>query len=446
MKAAYTVPQANLKPLKTRIEKLNKRARRIGVPEISISHCHSHTEEQYENEHGSLRWGTQCPEGCKPTGRVRHWSTVTVDGKPPSYDGWELLGVLEPIETTQDGTENIVQTVPGCSIPKKYRHRVGECDHCQMRRRRNQTFVVRKGRQTRVVGRQCLKDFLGHADPHQLASEAELLCELQGLCTGAESPEWGAGFESPEWGAGFHEPDVWSLEHVLKVTSAVIRKEGWLSKSKAQQQEEETYRPTMATADYVSFFLTPPNPEFQTYENRQWLREIREHVDSQHAQEQADAAIEWARTCVRDGNDDYRLNLNLLTRAGYVKLKHIGLAASMIVAYRRDQDLDVEGKRKAKPESQHVGEVKQRREFSVACDRIFERESQWGVTGIHKLTDEHGNDLVWFASATANWLYEGRKYVIKGTVKEHVEFRGRKQTVVSRVKVVRELAEEQNPA
>lgn len=53
---------------------------------------------------------------------------------------------------------------------------------------------------------------------------------------------------------------------------------------------------------------------------------------------------------------------------------------------------------------------------------------------IYKFTDESGNTLVW---KTAAWqdIEEGKTYSIKGKIKEHGEYMGDKQTVLTRCKI-----------
>ena len=63
-------------------------------------------------------------------------------------------------------------------------------------------------------------------------------------------------------------------------------------------------------------------------------------------------------------------------------------------------------------------------------------EGTYGVTGIHRLRDEQGNLLVWFASGSTEWLKEGETVKVKATIVSHDEFRGEKQTKVNRVAVV----------
>lgn len=85
-------------------------------------------------------------------------------------------------------------------------------------------------------------------------------------------------------------------------------------------------------------------------------------------------------------------------------------------------------------ESNWVGEVGQKIELDVSIENVRTLEGQYGYTYLYKMLDENGNDITWFASRAA--LKGLNKAKIKGTIKKHSEFNGRKQTVLTRVKVI----------
>ena len=57
-------------------------------------------------------------------------------------------------------------------------------------------------------------------------------------------------------------------------------------------------------------------------------------------------------------------------------------------------------------------------------------ETQWGYTKLYKITDEAGNIFTW---KTSSWVEDGIK-TIKGTVKAHNDYKGTKQTELTRCK------------
>ena len=57
------------------------------------------------------------------------------------------------------------------------------------------------------------------------------------------------------------------------------------------------------------------------------------------------------------------------------------------------------------------------------------------------MIDQDGNALIWWASGSANWLTEGKTYRVEASVKEHDEYKGRKQTTLTRVTVKQDEGE-----
>lgn len=83
-------------------------------------------------------------------------------------------------------------------------------------------------------------------------------------------------------------------------------------------------------------------------------------------------------------------------------------------------------------ESNYVGNVGEKVEVKVKVARCFGYESVFGVGFINTMVDESNNQFVW---KTGVALEEGSDIIIKGTVKEHSEYKGTKQTVLTRCKV-----------
>lgn len=105
--------------------------------------------------------------------------------------------------------------------------------------------------------------------------------------------------------------------------------------------------------------------------------------------------------------------------------------------------------------SQYVGEIGQRITINVELVKTAEYEQRsftgYGTTWVtvYTLKDENGNKYVWKTTGggldheikTPHGIQyapieDGEIITIKGTVKEHSEYRGEKQTVLTRCKLV----------
>lgn len=90
-----------------------------------------------------------------------------------------------------------------------------------------------------------------------------------------------------------------------------------------------------------------------------------------------------------------------------------------------------------KSESEYVGEVGKKIEAEVVFEKkiVFETHyTYYGETNYILKFKANGNVLVW---KTGSWqeLEEGKTYKVKGTVKEQTEYKGEKQTVLTRCKL-----------
>lgn len=93
--------------------------------------------------------------------------------------------------------------------------------------------------------------------------------------------------------------------------------------------------------------------------------------------------------------------------------------------------------------SQHVGQVGDKIDITATYDHSawFDFKLGWTTETmyIHTFKDPDGNTLVWKTSSNSlPELDEGDKVQIKGTIKEHNEYKDEKQTVLTRCKIRKE--------
>ena len=93
-------------------------------------------------------------------------------------------------------------------------------------------------------------------------------------------------------------------------------------------------------------------------------------------------------------------------------------------------------------ESKWLGEVKDRLTLEVTCTRLFHFMNIYGESTMYMFETNDGDILTW-TTQTSKDIEEGHHYVIIGTVKEHITYRNKKQTVLTRCKVVGEIEEDE---
>lgn len=411
----FKIHEGRLAWFQSKMAKLAKRAARIGVPAPTYVLGAAELVEETHREEAGEDPLTGRPVYTEYPVYTRYYP-VEISGEAPKYAGWVFAATLQ----TLAGGEVLVRGFGETPLPVRFRAQETstDCEHCNVSRRRNETFVLLHDTGAyKQVGRQCLKDFLGHADPERLAAQAEFLSEAMGLGEGCGS---GSGGET-----------VLALDYFLGFVAAAMNAFGWCSRTKAREQQRQ------ATADAAMEHAAPSKSLLR---DPKWKRLAVTDADKVRAE----VALDWAEdlTDAEVEGSDYLHNIRAIARAKLVEHRTAGYAASIIIACEKAQDRVREAK--ARPTSNYVGIIGERQLFTVKLERVLEITTDYGVSYLHFFTDADGNEIKWFGSNRlyrwpgmhqADKVQEGDCVVVKATVKKHEEYKGRKQTVVNRAEV-----------
>lgn len=389
----YQIFADRLADVEAKLAKINKRADKLGVPSVELSVIESFVKKIEGDDYEMLK--------------------VTLSAESVKLAGWTFLATLQ--HTTEG---NIVRAIPNADIDTtSYRTVDAYCAHCNTIRNRIDTYIVRHEDGTlKQVGSSCIKDFLGH-DPKGALWMASFLADLDGFME-----------EFSE--RGERTKPVYALNDYLSWVAAEVRQSGWVSRSKARYEEKT---PTADAADMIRFQYYKhggdgKNPVFVT--DRGYTTVI--DAPTEKDIETAEKAIAWVRDS-RETPNDYLYNLLMACSCDYISNREFGLAASAISAYQREVEKTIKAERQAAV-SNWVGEVKERRDFTVTVEGVRYIEGAYGVTTLYSMVDGDGNVIKWFSSNDI--LTQGESYTLKGSVKAHDEWEGVKQTVITRCKIV----------
>ena len=404
------VTDGGLSILNEKIAAFNRRATRLGLPLMAV------VVEGVEIE-------TRTQPVTELTYTVKY-NVVKVIGSVPRINGWE---VAARVEFTEAG--NLVHVAPGIEGVNPAWRTVGNvCQHCNSKRRRNDLVVIRhESGEEKIVGRNCLADYIRTTNAEGLIAYAVSLSEFGLLVTSSENEFWGKGGGRGEYAE--------SLDNVLKFASVCIRKLGWVSGSAARNDFTGCLQ---STADAVRKLLfVPSNSQaYEAWEN--WVRSNDLHAAAFDAEEM-DLAKAWLATLddatVRDS--EYLHNLRVIRDLGYVEYSKMGYAVSIIIAAKKARDEAINRAEFAKKNADKgfVGTVGERmRNVPVTVKRVRSIDGNYGVKTIITFENE-GNELTWFASGDRCEEYrEGSNHVVDATVKEHKDHeRFGKSTIVNRV-------------
>lgn len=417
---SFEILEEKLEWFKQRMAALAKRAAKLGVeaPSYVIGETFDVPKKKlkpgFTYERAEV-WGPS----AYMTVLIRKYR-VEVVGRAPKFAGWTFASTLQHLE---DG-ETLVRNIAKIEAPVEYRSAGPDCQHCNHKRRRNDTFLVVHDDGTwRQVGSTCIRDFLGHDSPQSIAAEAEYLAEAIGIGCGGEESGGGRVVERI------------AVEDFLPVVAACMNAFGWISSKRAR---EELKSSTASDAWSVCF----PSPMSKPLRNPRTDEKISSEVTPE-CTARAVAAIEWVRDLPDQGLNEYLHNCRAIVRAGAVEGRMVGYAASILIAY--DKHMERVRERVARPESLHVGEVGKRERFTVTQVAVKEIDGDYGCIYLHLFSDAAGNDLRWFGSGRlwkngstagsgpmADQVKDGETIEIVATVKKHDEYKGRKQTVLSR--------------
>ena len=341
----------------------------------------------------------------------REFVDVSVSCNIPKLAGWEFVATLQHV-----GVANILLTVPRDEPLdlSAYRNCGPQCDHCGLDRNRTDTYIVRNEQGAlKQVGKQCLASFTGSGQsPEQVLGHAEFLSTFLNVLSNVDNSDTEDSFDDDGDCGGSY--DAFGLDTFLTVVAALAREDGFRTRKQADLSDRAS------TSDCALFEIDLPAGRKSKVTITEPDREL------------ARAAREWAK-CLTPRND-FEHNLKTIASEDACRYRNAGIAAYMIEAFKRF--LGDEAKRKLIPVSVHFGEVGIRlRKIELVYLGNFSFDSAYGTTFIHRFRTPSGSDAIWKTGDSGGFT-EGQTYVVDSTVKEHGDYKGRPQTVLTRVKVL----------
>ena len=381
----FRIPDQNLATLHAKVKKINRRAVKLNVAPVQVM--------------------TLYPIRIIKDEGIKLFHVVEILGEAPKVKGYNFIATMDHMHS-----EVVIRNVPGYELPEFFNSAPAHCDHCDTIRRRKNTYVVQHEEtgEYKQVGSNCLADFLGGHDPKRVAKYLEMLNALEA---------WGLD----GGGGGEIKYHADSLEMFLPYVAACIRSLGWVSKAKAREANDPRVSPTVVHA-WIQIGLRKDKERWK----RDWIDLLDEDRDL------AAAAIRWAEGLDQDEND-YLRTIRIIAKDKYFGQREDGFAGSIIAAYknhlRREKEKEEENKTIT---NEHFGDEKDKVELTVTVKYIKEIAGGYGVTLIHNMISEAGHAITWFCSGQP--LEEGETVKIKATIKGHNEWKGRKQTLLTRVR------------
>lgn len=242
------------------------------------------------------------------------------------------------------------------------------------------------------------------------------------------------------WGSGIAEWDEkeYTPEYEEKLR---IQRE----KRAAKKLAEEKAHAAEKNAEF--FQKNGFNPEGKTYVVLGNTFEIKEELKAQGAKWDS-TSRHWHMPTPPEGREYLELTVDDMYEANYAGVyewnswKRVDWSEpEEVELYYTTKIEKAENALKVKEStSQHVGEVGEKLDITVTYVHTASWENGYGgywntgVTNLHSFKDEQGNVYVWKTGLYIEADY-GTKVHLRGSVKEHSEYNGIKQTVLTRCKV-----------
>ena len=429
----FSVPEHRLVELAVRFDKLAKTAKKLGVaaPTYCLTGRKSPQYVTRGNANGLF-------VGMVDMTQVDYYNIeLVVCGETPKLPGdWKLVA---KIEHHPDFPKPLITTVPHEACPAEFREVApGRCDHCNANRTRKHSFVLRDADDEHVVvGRTCIADFLGGVSPSDVARYASYIDTLDDIARDLEADDVDDEAKYlntlPKWDRSL------DLHNFLVATACVIKIDGYASRTSTQFTSTESTSSKAMSLLFPPMFLGP-NAEQDRLDYEAWVAKCAASFTADDVTRIDDATAYWVEAGKDENPGEYAAVLSTLALAGKLTGRFAGYAASMLPSYQRHLERENAAEAKQTADAgklnQHVGTIKERlRELPLSFVGESWFEGQFGSTQIVRMEDDKGRLFIWFNTGRGVEANISDTLVVTGTVKDHSEYNGRSQTVLSRCKI-----------
>lgn len=399
-----------------RLQALNNHARRLGCPPARLTILEVLDVPIYAEDCEGRKLQPERVIG------YRRYNVCTVEGEPPKFAGW-TLGAC--VENTDGG--NLLRKSPMFKgeLDPRFRSCASHCEHCNTKRNRKETFVVvHEDGSQKLVGRDCIRDFLGHESPENMLARFQWTLSLGGAFDEFEGDDYCGGSSST----------LASTDAMLAYSACATRVYGFISSTRAREYNAAGGNMESTAATALRWMMPAPRG-----------LDEKARAERQIPTEGDDARAAAARKYVLDtlgakaGLSDFESNLLVACKAELADRKNMGLLAFVVEYHARETEKSLARQREAATVRVHYPAIEKDRVKGVKVRyvRSIGYESQFGAGYFHIFNAGEANEhiLKWSTGTAMEDTTPGKEYVATFTIKRHTEFNGTPQTEVNRMKL-----------
>lgn len=382
MRQTVLIPQVNADKFEDKMKKLVKVSKKLASGNVGFRFMGNQMKE----------------EG----GKFTPYSEYIIEGEQPMLNGYRVVAKLEKV-----GDWNTVQHLDReVDIPAGLDKRENYCEHCNHNRMRKHLYILQDATGEFIqVGKTCVKDFTGaHNSPEAIADWYSLLEEA------IEVQNWTIS------GGVFIDYHFNCLE-VIATAIYYTEEFGYVKADEGNQHNPPTaqrVREALITKDVK-----------RIAEERGYFKKAQEVMD-------------WVMN--REVQEyGYFKDLQNFVKEGVIGKRGIGIVGSAYVVYLRELEKEIQKKREqeasGRSESEFVGSIGDKKEYELIFDRETGFPTDFGWVNMYFFFDKNDNIYLWKTSIGLD-LEEGQEVRVRGTLKDHSEYRGIKQNVLTRCKIL----------
>lgn len=327
---------------------------------------------------------------------------VEIEGSA-KVDNWEFIATLE---SHHNG--NIIKRYnTEIDIPERFKFSKNICEHCYTNRYRTNLYIIHNtiSGEFKQVGKSCLKLFTGGLSAEYVAAMMEFMDWLE------EDGDYSTD--------SFCNRNYVEIEEVLCAAQAVIAKYGY-----AKADQEPSTKSIVSTI--VRFDIGRAEREFKI----EMPEESSIYTES---------ALQTVKNMMGyylslDDSNEFAHNIKVLLSEGYCNVNNIGLLVYLPFGYCKAMEKAENGHKQTESNSIHdyFGEIGKRyKDVKITLSVLTSYDTDYGITHIYKMEDSENHVFTW---KTGNSFAPGT-YIAAMSIKNHKEYKGQKQTEVTRCKL-----------
>lgn len=387
----YKIFEANMERLEKKLKRIEAKCNKYG--------CEFHYQEigeTYETVHGL--------NGELATGR---FVLVEAEGVA-KLNNWEFVATVQ-----HESPVNVIRSFKTeYTIPERYYTAEPVCEHCGSKRRRKDTYIVRNTvtGEFKQVGKSCLKDFTGGLDASAVAQYISFFDELIK----------GKGIDADDFGCCQYYPVKDVLQYAVEAANVYGYVKSYDDYGNVNGNSTKLVVCGMLSGNAeVVKQCDKDGFDFGREGNIDKVAKIVEYVSGM------------------DMQLGYVSNLKALICKEYCSRRDIGIICSAVACYGKEVERQarkrMQEEENATLQNAWFGCVGDR--VAVACKScklLTSWDSQYGTTYLYKFVSANGYVFTW---KTNKSLDVENVHGLVGTVKNHSEYNGWKQTELTRCKV-----------